>query len=239
MSCPLILKKKIIKFTLGSGKEEMEDLLALEKEIVLKLNNTKIYYLSGTPSYLKELALGFLLTQGLVKDLTFLKNLKIKEDLEKTLVEIKLFKEQSKFDFSIEKSNFKISALKLLELFGEFVKSSKLFEITGCTHSAALADDNRLLFSVEDVRRHNAIDKVIGWAYLNGITLYDKMLFISSRISSEIVKKALKMGFPLIVSRGAPTSLAVKLADENDLTLIGFLREKRFNLYTHPQRIIF
>lgn len=236
---PSLISKNIIRFTLNSGKSEIEDLLAVEKEIVIHLKD-KIFSLSGTPNHIKELVLGFLITQNLIEKSTFPESIEIEESSEKILVKVRTLKKLEILNpLTQEEKDLKIEASKLLELFKTFVEASKLFEITGGTHSACLAEEKKILFFVEDIRRHNTMDKVIGWAYLNKISLKDKMLFISSRISSEIVKKAMQAKIPLIASRGAPTSLAVNLAEKNEITLIGFLREKRFNLYTHPQRVIF
>lgn len=114
------------------------------------------------------------------------------------------------------------------------------FEQTGGLHAAALFDtEGRLAVLREDVGRHNAVDKVLGWAIRQpGFALREHALMVSGRSSFEIVQKALAAGVPLIAAVSAPSSLAVELAADSGQTLIGFLRPGRMNLYTHVERVV-
>jgi FdhD protein len=118
--------------------------------------------------------------------------------------------------------------------------AQKNFDQTGGLHAAALFDsDGNLLHLREDIGRHNAVDKVIGRAFLdNHLPLSRHLLMVSGRTSFEILQKALGGGIGIIVAVSAPSSLAVSFARENGQTLIGFLRPPLMNIYSHPDRIL-
>lgn len=108
----------------------------------------------------------------------------------------------------------------------------------GSVHGTALLRGSELLFHVEDVGRHNAVDKVVGWALRQGrVPLPDTVLFVSGRASFELVQKAVLAGIGIVAAVSAPSSLAVELAERSGLTLVGFLRDHSMNVYTHPQRV--
>jgi FdhD protein len=114
----------------------------------------------------------------------------------------------------------------------EFNQSSELFRETGGVHGCALSYSKGIIFSEEDIGRHNAMDKLIGRARLERIDLSDKFVLTTGRISSELLIKASKQGIPIIASRSAPTELAIKLAKETGVTLIGFARGDKLNIYS-------
>jgi FdhD protein len=131
-----------------------------------------------------------------------------------------------------------VDAETLLELTRKFQKSMDLWKRTGGVHACALADRQRLIVVCEDVGRHNAFDKVVGRAFLEGIDTADKLMLTTGRLSAEMVSKAVAARLALLVGRGAVTALAVDLARRFGITLVGFARASRFNVYTGFQRVL-
>jgi FdhD protein len=119
-------------------------------------------------------------------------------------------------------------------------QAQKLFAQTGGVHAAGLFSAGGELLEVrEDVGRHNALDKLIGWGVLNNqLPFHDKVVLVSGRASYELLQKCYAAGVPMLCSVSAPSSLAVSLARQFGLTLVGFLRGHGFNVYTRPERII-
>lgn len=134
---------------------------------------------------------------------------------------------------------FQIKADLIYSLPAKLTASQRIFSTTGGLHAAALFNaDGELLYLREDVGRHNAVDKIIGAALINGeLPLNDRILMVSGRSSFEILQKSLAAGVPIVCAVSAPSSLAVSLAQKFGITLIGFLRGERFNLYAHPERV--
>ena len=133
---------------------------------------------------------------------------------------------------------FSIDSSLLLRLGRALRELQTIHPKVGGTHSAALFDAHgRAIHTAEDIGRHNAVDKAIGYCLLRKIPLEDKALVTSGRARYEMATKAIRVGLPLIATLSAPTSLAVQIAQNRGLTLIGYLRGNRMNVYTHPERL--
>ncbi len=248
-----LVTKKIIKFQ-SEKFTPIEDFIAVEKRIKIFVNDEEIVSLSASPLQIKELIIGFLITEGILKgdwcpEKIIIdydeKEIKAKVLLEgfvsldgKTITSGCMSSVSFIKDLKVKiNDTLSVNAQSLFNLFRQFQLKSTLYRTTGCIHAAALADREKILFIAEDVGRHNAVDKVVGWALLNKIPFQEKIMLVSGRISSEMVLKTAKWKIPLIVSRAAPTSLAVEIAENLGLTIIGFLRGDRFNIYCNGERI--
>jgi len=246
-------KHKILKYRDG-GFEEVEDLMAVESRLSLSVNGKEVLSLYCTPLMIRELAVGLIMTEGIVGGLCT-ERMSIMYDEDGVRVEAHAEGEvqegkgtvtsgcvggltfDKKLSCAAKDDPFSISAAELTGLFRRFQKRSDLFNTTGCVHSAAISDGRDIIAFAEDIGRHNAVDKVIGYTILEAMDFKGKLMMASGRISSEIAGKCARWGLPIVVSRSAPTALAINIAEENGITVVGFLRGERFNVYTHSHRI--
>lgn len=134
-------------------------------------------------------------------------------------------------------SEMRLSARAILARMQELQRRSDLYRATGGTHNATLADAEQTLLFRTDIGRHNAVDMIGGRAYLDGLDCGGAALLTTGRVSSEILIKVAKMGVPILISRSAPTALALRMAEEIGVTVVGYVRGGQFNVYTHPRRI--
>src|SRR4030065_2450299 len=246
------IKRKIIKKQ-GTSSEELEDYVAIEKKLRVSVNGKKVITLYCTPLMIKELIIGLFLTEGILTNKISPDKIDIiyGEDIRADITAEYIFKKgmvtsrclggvtfNKKRKFEKVKDDFSITVEALKNIFEEFQHKSELFRLTGCFHSAALSDRNSILVYAEDIGRHNAVDKVIGYSILGDIPFTGKLMVVSCRISSEIISKCSRWGIPIIASRAAPTDLAIEIAEKSGITLAGFVRGDSLNVYTNPQRII-
>jgi FdhD protein len=248
-----IIKRNIMKKR-GNFSEESDDYVATEKKLSLCTDGGEILTLSCTPVMLRELIVGLLLTEGLITGDLRLPEISISHG-DVITVHVPFSADAMVKGSPLSRSlggfllnrvtryrkiqdDFTIAANELITVFREFQEKSELFRLTGCFHSAALSNRKAILAFAEDIGRHNAVDKVIGYSMLNNISPQGKMMIVSCRLSSEILSKCAQWGVPVLASRGASTDLAIQIAEEAGVTLIGFVRGENFNVYTHAQRIV-
>lgn len=253
------IEKFKIKRVKNDSVKELEDSIIKEQPFTIFVNGYELVTLMSLPKDLKELTIGFLASEGILINIDEITNMEfshqnsiIQVELAKD-IDINLFKKRTLTSgcgkgvtFSnlkdcssdkITESNLTMKSKDLVKLMVNMQKGAKLFDETGGTHTSALTSGNKIVYVIEDIGRHNTIDKIIGKSYLDKIDLTDKAIFTSGRVSSEIIIKVLKQKIPILISRSAPTTAAVNIAREKDLTLIGFTRGNRFNIYNDLNRI--
>ncbi len=241
-------------------REEIADPVTVESPLTIYFNDSEIVTLLCTLEYSDELAVGFLCSEGFLKSRDDIK--KVAVDSEAVAVRVTSRKSAVIAEQTFLKryittgcgkgtsfyhlsdavlrpidTEFRIGSGQLLDLMTEAQRMSELFKTTGGVHSSAVCSGGKILYFREDVGRHNSVDKLIGRCFLEGIDMGDKVLLTTGRISSEILIKAAKMGVPVLASRSAPTELAVRHAEELGVTIAGFVRNRRMNIYTFPERI--
>jgi FdhD protein len=248
-----------------------DDYLAAEEPLEIRVRDEPLSVTMRTPGHDRELAAGFLFTEGLIQRREQIVKLETAEAQDGTnrgnVLQADLAPEAApdfvkmKRHFFAASScgicgkasidsirsrllaapnpDFRLDAEILVRMPDALRSSQDVFQRTGGLHAAALFDPHgKLLVLREDIGRHNAVDKVIGWALLEGLVpLSDSVLLVSGRGGFEIVQKAIVAGVPVVASVSAPSSLAVQLARELRLTLIGFLRGRRFVIYAGAERV--
>ncbi len=255
-----IEKINVLRLTEDS-RESIEDIVVREFPITIILNNEELVTMLCSPNNLDFLAIGFLFSEGLLESRDEIKNVLVDEN--RGIVRVNT-KEEKDFDneFLFKrmitsgcgrgasfyhaadaenreqiKSDTQISTREVLTLMKEFQQKSEIFRETGGVHSAALCDTTNILVFMEDIGRHNAIDKIFGKCTIEDIPTEGRIVVTSGRVSSEILLKVSRRNIPIIISKSAPTNLGVSLANERGMTLLGFARGKRVNVYTNDWRI--
>ena len=230
-------KIPVFRFT-GSDRNKTEDDVVREYHLTIKLNGHDMITLPCSPLDLDSLAVGYLVSEGYIKDKSEIRNIAVVEKAGYVQVETDN-KEAAASELSKTKisSDYKISADEIYGLMEKFVGRSEVFEATGGVHSAALCDRDGILVFKDDIGRNNAVDKLFGECILKDISLEERVIMLSCRMSSEILYKIVRRRIPVIISKSPPTDYGVKLADEMGITLLGFVRGKRMNAYAHDWRI--
>ncbi|MCX8126584.1 MAG: formate dehydrogenase accessory sulfurtransferase FdhD, partial [Dehalococcoidia bacterium] len=228
----------------GQTRTESVDVVVIEFPLTIYLNNREIATLLCTPERLDCLAVGFLESEGLLTGRDEIAKLVVdgakgrvwiespsarKDDIDvvgKRLVpsgcghDALFYNVLDAAGRPTVTSDLTIRADQISELMREFQLRSRLYRATGGVHSAALCSGGQIVIFCEDIARHNAVDKVFGYCLLNGVATADRVLLTTGRISSEILLKAAKRGVPVVVSKAAPTSLSLRLAEEVGVTVV-------------------
>ncbi|GGB39866.1 formate dehydrogenase accessory sulfurtransferase FdhD [Virgibacillus dakarensis] len=236
-----------------------EDEIARESAMTIVINGTQYATIVCTPNHLEELVIGFLASEGIIRSIGQMRALTIDDVAGFAYVELVNtieFTERTerwigsccgksrefylKQDVKTAKTittRITISTDQALDLMKQFDYIAEAFDRTGGVHQAALAAGNGIISSFIDIGRHNALDKLYGFILQNKLSMKDKCILFSGRISSEVVLKVSKMGGGILLAKSAPTDLALKLADDLHITAVGFVRKNKLNVYTHDSRI--
>ncbi len=256
----LYLMKPVSKYQ-NNHLEVVNDPIVIETQLNIFVNDVKLATLVSSPAAYKELAIGYLLSEGILNKYADL--LEIACDNEEKVVKVYTAEPlpltdnacyqqvnscagKGKQGMDLNSGTIISQSLDATVLFrpehffamlARLENQCETFHLTGGTHSAALGCQGELLVMYEDIGRHNAVDKVLGYAFLNQIPLDDKCLVLSGRVAAEILLKAARSHIPLVLSRSASTLRAVDLAEKMGITVVGFARGERFNVYSHAERI--
>ncbi|OGO04557.1 MAG: hypothetical protein A2Y73_04955 [Chloroflexi bacterium RBG_13_56_8] len=269
--------RRVWKVHDGQGREREAE-SALEEPLALHINENRVAILMRLPGMEKELAAGFCVSEGLVKDFDDIFTIHHcgqglpapgEEETDsspesRNLVEIRTRPKALEVDPQMEVvrlirvgcgaanadtaelplpqiSDGPIVAPEVLLGLDKIMRAGQLLhQRVGGVHGAALFNiAGETVVICEDLGRHNAVDKAVGYCLMRDIPLQDKILLCSGRLSYEMVTKAIRLRIPLLASMSAPTALALQLGERFNLTMVGYLRGRRMTIYTHPERISF
>ena len=241
--------------------ETLEDFVIKEDKIEFFLNGKKFLSVMSIALHQDAHIVGFLLSEAVINDFSDIQSINISDDGLKVEVianvsdegYANLFKEKTLtsgccigvtgnaekvFDCAFINSDYRIKSKDILANMRLFNNSSKLFDNTGCVHKAELVLEDGTIYVAEDIGRHNAIDKVIGLASIDKKDVKRSVLYATGRLSMEMVVKCVMHKIPIVVSKAAVTFQGIKSANEHGITLIGFARGTKMNVYTHSGRVI-
>jgi len=248
----------VIRFD-GVRFERAEAPLIREVSLRIVYNHDQVMTIACAGNYLDELAVGFMRSEGLLGSASDIEEMQVRP--EERIVEVltvdhhrvktvsgqgggALFSSGAR-GISARKTDKKnlrdlamrIDPQKVLRWMDELVDRSVLHNTSHGTHCSALGDESGILICREDIGRHNTIDMIGGYTLLHNVDCSDKILMTTGRISSEMVQKVWNLGIPVIITRSAPTAEAIRILQGAGMTLIGYVREGKMNVYTHQDRV--
>ncbi len=259
---------RVLALPTGETGSEHDDTVAVEAPLEVRIGGKPVTVLMRTPGNDRELVTGFLFGEGVITDADDVISIERPTDAsaanQGNILDVQLMTARRAFDVdrlffsnsscgicgkkslaSVEvrgtpaRAGLTVSRGVLAELPERLRGAQPTFARTGGVHASGLFTIEGTLVAVrEDVGRHNALDKLVGWALNEGrVPLADRVLLVSGRVSYELVQKAVAAGIPIVAAVGAPSSIAVELAERFGITLIGFLRASGMNVYANPDRV--
>jgi len=254
-------KRRIVRYGADGARDEMDD-IAVEYALTIRLDGEDFATMVCTPADLEELVVGFLASEGVIRLPGDIKSLAVDEASGFVRVELanpnaagkstvsKRFigsccGKSRQFYFHNDARTAKTSTsavtltpLQCRSLMAQLQASSGVFHATGGLHNAALCTPETVVVARADIGRHNALDKIYGYCLQRRVPTKDAIVAFSGRISSEVLLKVAKIGAGVVLSKSAPTTLALDLADDLGITAVGFIRGETMNVYTHSHRIV-
>ncbi|HEU4963497.1 MAG TPA: formate dehydrogenase accessory sulfurtransferase FdhD [Bacilli bacterium] len=263
MNKPTTKTRKILRYAQGVARET-EDLVVTEYPLTVFLNEEEFATLVCTLQDIEDLVIGFLASEGVLRDFRDVKKVSVDPEQGFAYVEThqvrKLNQElyskryitsccgksrQGYYFYNDAKTAKDLRGVELsipyddcFRLMQALQEQAETFRSTGGVHNAALCDLNGPLVTRMDIGRHNALDKVYGYGLQHGVDTADKIIAFSGRVSSEVLLKVAKIGSPILLSKSAPTELALELAEELGIAVVGFVRRDGLNVYTCRERIV-
>ena len=252
-------RKPIHYFQIDLSREQtIEGNTIVESPVSLTLNGEVWLTFMCTPIHLEALAVGFLFNEGVIDSMSEVEDVRVCEHGDNVDVWLNHAAEKptkwtrtsgcaggvTAVD-SIARprpaaipNGFALPAERIGHLVDLLFEVQELYRETGGVHTSALTDGEHILLSAEDIGRHNTLDKIAGLCLMQNIQPKRRILITTGRISSEMLQKAARFGAGVLISRTSPSSLSIELAEKWGITLIGYARRNRFNLYAHPERIL-
>ncbi|GFZ85274.1 sulfurtransferase FdhD [Paenibacillus marchantiophytorum] len=239
-----------------------DDTIAIEAPLTIQIDGEEFATLVYTPTHTEELVTGFLASEGLIRFVDQIESLALEEERGFAHVKLRHLHQLSQkmvsrrfigsccgksrqFYFHNDartartvRTPLQLTVEQCFHLMNQLQEQSIDFQATGGLHNAGLCTADELLLSRADIGRHNALDKIYGYLLRQRVPVRDKVIAFSGRVSSEVALKAAKIGVGILLSKSAPTDLALRLAQDLGITVVGFIRKEQLTVYTHPERII-
>ncbi len=229
----------------------------VETPVSLTINGTAWLSFMCTPVDLEALAVGFLYNEGVINSMAEVVDARVCEHgdnvdvwLNRSVGQPQSWRRTSgctggvtavdllaKPDISFNREQPKFNPDTIGQLVEQLFQVQELYRETGGVHTSALSDGEKVLVSAEDIGRHNTLDKIAGHCLMKNIWPETRILVTTGRISSEMLQKAARLQAPIVISRTSPSSLSIEMAERYGITLIGYARRQRFNVYTNKQRV--
>lgn len=229
------LNYDVLTYEDGNVFESVEDVVE-EKRYEVIVNEKLSYNLTCSPFNVLELLVGNMWMRNLIDNKEDIKSIDIGEEIIK--VELNVEIKNKNRDYKFVNSQLTLSKTKVTELMKKLQDRANLFSRTGGVHNAGLCDGEELIAFMEDIGRHNTVDKLMGYCILNEIDISNKIIVFSGRIPFEIINKLSMMAIPIFISKSAPTSLGVDMARKYNITICGFTRGERYHIYSCPERLV-